>query len=329
MKKIMICTLFLAATGQVVHAKIWRVNNTSGVSSDFTTPQAAETAASAGDTIQIEGSGSGYGSATCTKKLIWIGPGYFLQRNPETQYNPDSASGVSLTFASGSDGSMVMGLNGPSITIEANNITVMRNQNPSITLGALNSNVDTGTVIEQNYGCYIYNYSNYSTFKGLQISANYINTIYLQNIATVATVFSNVIPAISYINGCLMEDNIIGSDTAGFGANNVFMYNILNNGTNTSPSGATDYNFYVSDFTTVFVQYNNRNVWDGNLVLSPASPAKGAGHSGNDLGMFGTGTPYILSGMPPVPSVYGLTGPNIVAGGSSSMPMTISIKSHN
>lgn len=332
MKKLMIVTLILGASFQAATAKIWRVNNTNGVTADFTTPSAAETGASAGDTIQIEGSLIGYGSVTCTKQLIWIGPGYFLAENPETQYNLDTATGTDFTFTTGSSGSMVMGMYNPNFNIQTNFITILRNDGPSITLGTSNDSTYSGIVIEQNYNCTIYNYSSYSTISGLQVFSNYIVTLYLQNTAsTGGTLYSNVISNLDYLNGCLVEDNIIHGDTIAFSANNTFYYNIIYNGSyNTSPAESTNYNFYVSDFTTIFVNWSSAAALDDNLELaSGASPAKGQGNGGIDLGIFGSGTPYILSGMPAVPSIYGLTGPNSVASGATTMNMTVSIKSHN
>ena len=51
-------------------AKIWRVNNNTGVVADFATVQAAHNAAASGDTIHLEGSATSYGQLSCTKKLV-------------------------------------------------------------------------------------------------------------------------------------------------------------------------------------------------------------------------------------------------------------------
>ena len=81
-----------------VNAKIWRVNNRSGMAADFTTAQAAHNGSTAGDTVYFEPSATTYGDLTATKKLILVGPGYFLNENPETQANLTNAILGSVLF---------------------------------------------------------------------------------------------------------------------------------------------------------------------------------------------------------------------------------------
>ena len=66
------------------YAKIWRVNNNTGVVADFTTFAAAVSSASvlSGDTIHIEPSATSYGGATMSKRLVVIGIGYLLNPLP-------------------------------------------------------------------------------------------------------------------------------------------------------------------------------------------------------------------------------------------------------
>lgn len=62
------------------HDKIWRVNNTPGVSADFTSFSLAIASASVlnGDTLHFESSTTDYAGATLTKRLVIIGLGYLL-----------------------------------------------------------------------------------------------------------------------------------------------------------------------------------------------------------------------------------------------------------
>ncbi|HVB02331.1 MAG TPA: hypothetical protein VNE41_01305 [Chitinophagaceae bacterium] len=327
MKKFMIISLILLASFRLATAKIWRVNNTSGISADYTTPQAAHDGAASGDTIQIEGSLISYGPVTCTKPLVWIGPGYFLAENPQTQYSLLTAIGLSFTFNTGSSGSCVMGMNSPNIYINENNIKVLRNLSPGIYLGQTTGNTYSGDTIAQNFICNIFNYPTYSTFSNLQIFDNSILNLYLDGPTTNGDLYSNYIENVSYVNNFLVEDNIISGDTINIRTNNTFLNNILYNGTNTTANG--NGNFYVAPFTGIFTNYANRTTIDAGLELAAGSPAKGAGIGGIDLGIFGNGTPYMLSGMAPIPSIYTLTVPATVAAGSNSMSVTVSIKSHN
>jgi hypothetical protein len=68
---------------------------------------------------------------------------------------------------------------------------------------------------------------------------------------------------------------------------------------------------------------------DSNAELKPGSPAIGKGLHGVDCGAFGGGVPYILAGMPPVPSIYSLTAPSSVNSDVNTMKVTIAIAAHN
>jgi hypothetical protein len=66
---------------------------------------------------------------------------------------------------------------------------------------------------------------------------------------------------------------------------------------------------------------------DSQYQLKAGSPAIGAGLSGEDCGMFGGNTPYRLSGLPNIPSVYFLGAPTTSNG--NTLPVTISVKTNN
>ena len=108
-------------------AKIWRVNNNGGVTADFTTLQSAHNGAASGDTLHLEGSPDSYGSLTSTKKLVIIGPGYYLGENPNTQAVAIPAYIASVNFNVGSEGSVIMGcdFNGSSANIFCNDIEIL------------------------------------------------------------------------------------------------------------------------------------------------------------------------------------------------------------
>jgi hypothetical protein len=62
---------------------------------------------------------------------------------------------------------------------------------------------------------------------------------------------------------------------------------------------------------------------EGKYVLIDGSPAIGTGNSGNDCGIFGTNTPYVFSGLPPMPHIF---ESNIPFSGSSSDGLPVHIK---
>jgi hypothetical protein len=130
--------------------KIWIVDNNAGsTSKDFTALQAAHDGAAANDTLYLIGSPTNYlvSKITVTKKLVIIGPGFFLTENPDTQANTLSAimastvpfQCVSIEFAVGSEGSVIMGMEiRGGILITANNILVKRNHIQETSCGTWN-----------------------------------------------------------------------------------------------------------------------------------------------------------------------------------------------
>jgi hypothetical protein len=105
-----------------VNATIWRVNNNAGVTGGVspniiygTINEAIDpvtnTELAPGDTIHVEGSVTPYNETVLVDKLLYIfGPGFDLTLNPETQHIKQSAKVGSITFASGSEGSVLAGI---------------------------------------------------------------------------------------------------------------------------------------------------------------------------------------------------------------------------
>jgi hypothetical protein len=83
-----------------------------GIGANYTTIAEAVDAAQAGDTIHIEGSVTPYtGDVIVDKKLVIIGPGYFLAASPQTQHYKESAKiNCNITFAADSEGSILAGI---------------------------------------------------------------------------------------------------------------------------------------------------------------------------------------------------------------------------
>jgi hypothetical protein len=142
MKKITILSIAAILLALNVNAKVWRVSNRviNGltVNADFTTLQAAIDGASAGDTLYLMGSPSSYGSGSFNKKLVVIGPGYWLDQNDSTQAVQNHAQVANLSFNDGSQGTIVSGLyiyygnygssqNWKMLNIDADSIIIRKN----------------------------------------------------------------------------------------------------------------------------------------------------------------------------------------------------------
>lgn len=132
-----ILLLLFVLVSAASQARIWRLNNNGAhpqpiIDADFReTLQKAHdsTAVVDGDTIHVEQSPVSYGSLVMTKRLVIIGSGYFLDKNPQTQVNTAWGSKVdNVSFvAATTEGSFITGLQIGNISINYSNITVNRN----------------------------------------------------------------------------------------------------------------------------------------------------------------------------------------------------------
>ncbi len=282
----------------------WRVNNT-GISAHFTTAQQAAGSSSVqtGDTLYFESSMNSYGNMELTKRLILIGPGYFLGQNPETQANIAQAKIENLTFSLGSKGSIMTGMTVNSwTTIQDTAITMTRNN-----LGSTNVfNPSINNVITQNY----IHSLNLSGSQGNTIANNIFvksnacwdgNCLYMGSNSS-AEIRNNIFKGCQSIQNAVYENNIATGTAAN--SNNTFTSTnstIYNNIGASTQYGSSDGNQENIDMTTVFV---NTVSPDGMYQLLPGSPAIGAGVGGVDCGIFSGPDPYILSGMPDLPSIW-------------------------
>lgn len=331
MKKSIILSSFvmiLTVVSLQLNAAVWRVNAAPGSSPHYTSLQAAHDAPTtmSGDTVYLEGSPFSTGGLTCTKKLIIIGSGYFLNQNPQTQANIITSNiDYYVYFNAGSAGSKIMGcyFTYP-VYISDNNISIERNS--------------------FNYGNYmVYGYS--SNLDNIRVIGNYFESPYYYNSIYFPYSCSNVLISNNYIGGSITTN----SSFQGFIVNNVFAgYISINNATFTNNISTLDsysatncittYNIGNGlqfgtlngnqqnvDMSTVFVGPTGYST-DGQWQLKSGSPAIGAGEAGVDCGMFGGNYPYVLSGMPPIPAVYYFNAPSMP---TNTINVSIKAKSHN
>jgi hypothetical protein len=321
-------------------AKIWRVNNNAGINADFTTLQAAHNGAASGDTIYVEGSANNYGGLTCTKKLHIIGTGYFLDENQNLQANALVSRVGTISFSAGSSGSVVEGLSfeGSQVYIHASNIVIRRNHfgswngsTPDWYTGSVNFQTNvTNILITQNFAVSIS--SNSTTSTGILITNNYISApaaygeawtghcLYL-SANTIAIVKNNIFrrARVEAYNSNL-SNNIMYNGTFS-GTGNLTSNNIANG----TQFGSANGNQENVSMAAVFELTGSS---DARWKLKAGSPAIGAGYGSTsgapvDCGMFGGNTPYVLSGIPPIPSIYYFANQPV---GSNSDPIDVQIK---
>ncbi|HRJ31037.1 MAG TPA: hypothetical protein PLV21_03260 [Cyclobacteriaceae bacterium] len=344
MKKLILLTALLLPL--TLFAKIWIVDSNPGsASKDFTNLQDAYDGASAGDTLYLIGSSVSYitSKVTISKRIVIIGPGYFLN-NPETQVSllPATLQSTStfcteegLEFVAGSEGSVAMGLTFRCLVrVKTSNILIKRNHFLANTfcntflLGVSGSNVS----IIQNYfqtnrnlgGIFVP-----SGFSTISIRNNYIDgqfssTLSIQailNQGSGAEISNNTIEMTVETSNTLFQNNICVA--GGFVSSTSVVRNNMHVNNSVFPAGNGNINGIA--FASIFV---NTGTTDARWKLKDGSPAIGSGYNGVDMGMFGGAEPYVLSGIPPIPTIYGLEAP-LTGEKNTGLPIEIKAKSNN
>lgn len=158
---------------------------------------------------------------------------------------------------------------------------------------------------------------NNNTCSGTEINQNYIrNSSYFTGASAIMT--NNILHSVGSISGGIIRNNIItsyrweryGADTAlrdvynSTIANNIIINSSIHSGSdctvygNMTLSNWGDYYITVSDWSEVFVDYNN-------ATISPASDFhfKGDYQQYSDCGIYGGTEPFSESSLPPVPYI--------------------------
>ena len=306
---------FTASFGQ----KVLRVNNNTKITSPYRTLSDAYDAANAGDIIQVEASDEYYitGSLICTKKINITGTGYFLSDNNVQSDKRTAKLSGTITFKEGSSGSIIQGVEGGSITIQTSNITIRRNKdmNVSFSTPPFTGAIMDSIVISQNWN--------------MSLSSSYSSKILVKN---------NVLGGLSLYTDAVgvIQNNILTGSLSAYNSvftNNIHTYNydystglhncsVTNNVAVNKTFGETNGNKANVEISTIFMGTGTKET---DYKLRANSPAVKAGAGGVDCGIFAGETPYILSGVPPIPTI---TQFNSAGAATKELPITISGKSN-
>ncbi|MES2734427.1 MAG: hypothetical protein V4714_21955 [Bacteroidota bacterium] len=311
--------LLLLGSNQAHAQRRWRVNNTPGVNADFTTIQAAHDAATTGDIIYVEGSFTAYGDVTFTKRITLIGTGYFLSENSGVTATTLQATMGSITLNTGSAGSVIKGCSFFIVTInDVGNLTISRNNMSGV---RNNSAVITDPInIIQNYigGNSI---ALGGSLANLFIGNNFIEGSISLSQTTTAVINNNTIQGSITVTNSTLANNIM-TNTGTFSQTGSSWSNNLGSGTQFGTANGNQNNVIMAN---VFVGATG-NSTDGKWRLRPGSPAIGAGTGGVDCGMFGGGTPYVLSGITNIPTI---TNFSTTATGNNTTPLNVTISTQS
>lgn len=344
MKTILFSLIALTAV-YTSQATIRRVNNTPGMNSVYSTITNALNASLAGDTIHVEGSGIVYTGSTINKRIVIIGPGYFLTdtaANPNTQANKQAVY-TDFFFGAGSKGSIVQGMCIGTCHVSDSFITLQRNYMYG-NIAIANGGNTFGDTLRHNFFAStagIYHTSTYEA-RGLFFYNNIFersnNALITANLTTCSGYFVNnsfATPSSSTLDfSCAnftFQNNIFNKvNFSNLQSSNIFVNNIAKTGL---PAGNNNQNNL--EATDIYQGWNSPGTAsfssDARYKLKTGSPAINAGILNSapaDCGAFGGPAPYILSGMPPVPSVYQLTMPSQINSGTPAINITVSAAAH-
>ncbi|MFT3682913.1 MAG: hypothetical protein QM791_21825 [Ferruginibacter sp.] len=318
-------------------AKIWRVNNNTGVVVDFSSIQAAHDGAADGDTIHLEPSINSYGDLGMSKRLVIISTGQFLSSNPGIQFDTKAPFLNTVNISNtGANNSVLM-------VRFAGNININSGVSGIALIGCAstsangNWNCTAGQVIINNAdnitvrGGWFSNIRFDNNANNIVISNNIVGNAVANDASSDGIISNNVIHAIDggpcgpndgTINNCVVGNNIFNSQqNATF-----FNCSVSNNIAPGANLPAGNGNLVNVDMSTVFVNSQGGFV-DNVYQLKTGSPAIGAGGGGVDCGAFGGGSPFRLAVTPAIPSIYKMQLPATPSG--NSMTLTFSTKSNN
>ena len=331
--KIFSLALAVLFISSVSYAKIRRVGYSGNpvVGTDYSDLQSAHDSASAKDTIMIY---PGSWSCNVSKKLIFIGPGYFLTgagANAGLQ-NITGAVNAFIQLLNGADSSIFEGIDAltirPYYDHEVSKIIIRRCHGTVYT----NTKPMSNWIISQ---CFLDNIATYwsgCTFVNLTVSNSYIENFSFENNFAHTGQFNNCILVNGTLgNGGFLLKNTILIGQHGSDGNCVYQNSMGRSDSYPIPTGNSNKNItYANMVDSVFVGYAIQGAYsnDGIYVLKTTSPAKGAGVGGTDMGMFGGTNPYKLSGIPKIPAFYKLTAPSNTTS-TNPYTVTFSVRSNN
>ena len=352
------CTTFAHSTIRRIGFFLSPVTNV-----DYPSLQAAHDASNAGDTILVLPLASVNGNIS--KPLVLIGPGYFLDStntnyvgNGSLQANTASNEygGATLTFLAGSSGTVLQGLTLNLINFNDNNLSNNILIERCDIKGNNFFNTNAGNITYQQ--CVIENYistNGPSTPAFTVANLSFLNCLFNNNIGY-ASLQINFTQSNYTVNGTMANCVVVSPGTVintsagawlvtnsvfnsgvqvffvGYStnvSNIIFIDNISLNSEYPFDNTGSNSGNLVSSFAKVFKLSGS---YDGQWALAAGSPAIGTGQNGaasTDIGIFGGQTPYVLSGIPPIPTIYTISSPDGVLGSGTTYTINLSTRSNN
>lgn len=319
-----IVTLVALCAAMTANATILRVSNVNGSTAPYSTIKAAHDAASEGDTIMVEGSENEYEKTVIEKRLILIGPGFWLNNNGIVEEAAPSAK-VQFVVQKEAPGTVIKGFStsnriNAAFRINADNCVVTRCYITSssyygVQFGRENSNdpIPSGAVVHQNFfkNCNVSGWQIIMTNVQItnNIFAHYDMTVYdIQNISNSLIAYNTMICTddesmwrnFATVNTSTIEHNILWHPE-------VWYSNI----------GIADDNEKSGNYIQNIISPDAVNTDKDVKAAEQALPE-------GDYGAFAGDSPYVISGIPSAPVIEDLVVPTTVEAGSK-MKVTIKV----
>lgn len=335
MKKKTIFTLAAVCMTLAANATILRVSNVNGSSAPYSTIQAAVDAANEGDTIMVDGSNTDYEKTTIDKRLVLIGPGFWINENGLVDEAAPAAKALFLIkrAAAGTviEGFSTTGVGGIQIQINADNCVVRRCYIIGCTDYGIRFGKDdwqkdplvSGAVIHQNF------------FENSMLQGSTTESLSPSNIQVTNNIFidKNGHFEIEYFKSSYVAYNTmlgyVNYDTPG-------------NGHFRHINSSTIENNIIRDQSVIYGGWgSDDNEWSNNYIASALFDGNGEEvhksyktdkdirdaelslTNGQNYGAFAGDSPYVLSGIPAAPVIQDLVMPTTVEKGSK---MNVTIK---
>ena len=348
--RLLFILLITCLTVSASFATIIRVNNQIALNDNtnkiFIAFDDAYKAAIDGDTIVFEASASMYTYPSyqydIKKRLVLIGTGFFLDKNPQTQAdNLGAKLFFTFNFMPGSAGSVVTGLDiisSFSLDIYENNILVTRCHLSECRIYYRlvngNSTAITGLRLIQNFFERGFDSNSSTGFSDVTFNNNIASGINIASSGTVQKIFASV-----ENNTFVGTNNSFALNTPSFRNNviimgtfnpviNITSQNISNNLVNNDKLGTANGNRLYSVNDGALFSGNvstDPNVDNEYQIIHPRFNTMGS--DGKQPGAFGGANPYVLSGLPAIPAIYELS---TTGNGSqqNGLPILIKVKSN-
>lgn len=341
MKTLLTFLLTLALTAGLAQ-QVHRVNNNAGISGTrvYSTFAAAHTAAAANDIIIVEPSSVSYGTVTITKPLKIYGNGYHLTTNTSLKADPRNSTFDNVEFNTGSGGSEIYGITSGSISVYGvSNITISRNYVSNIYYTTQNKAGTTQTsisnlVLSRNHivSTISHTGSLSGTVSNVLVNNNILNWMTASNDPVIQSwvvrnnTFTSAAANLSLVNSVLENNFFAAAGSSPSLGNVTWSYNVSTG--NTFSGGIGNVNNYDVVTNSELVGTGSGISPDRQYQVKDGSPLKTMGNGGIEVGAYGGNTPYVISGIPPIPSVVSMvnsgTGDN-----TNPVKVTITVKSNN